>query len=195
MTLEQFLNDSNGEFPEPASTGVESDWLYVATLRVPTGALWIGDPQFSWAEANEGEGCVIEVLEGEYRVEAKGIDFDGARFASRIRVYRNGSNDIVVGDECGEAGTDSGQIGVADQKALKAAFDAVCGDDVDAALDLLESGISSPMGTFQPDPDGEGRLVFLPSGVGDGGGPVLQLMSNDQCVGIEHQFIDLSTAF
>lgn len=195
MTLEEFLQESSEDEPADGTIGVETDWLSVAPLKLTTGRLWIGDPQFAWAEANEGEGCIIGVPVGDYHVEAKGIDFNGSRFVSRVRVYRDGSHDISVGDPFGDAGTDSAQIGVADQKALKASFDAACGDDVDAALDMLEENINSNVGVFEPDPRGDGRLIYLPSGVGDGGGPVLQLLSNGQCVGIEHEFIDANEPY
>ena len=195
MTLEEYLQDSRDELPPDGAVGTETEWLSVATLELTTGKLWIGDPQFAWAEANEGEGCLIELPNGSYQVEAKGVDFAGSRFVSRIRVYRAGSTDIAVGDEIGEAGTDSAQIGVADQQALKAAFDESCGDDVDAALDMLEENIDGAVGVFEPVPDGDGRLVFLPSGVGDGGGPVFELLEGRERVGIEHAFIDARQPF
>jgi hypothetical protein len=195
MTLEEYLQESRDDEPADGIVGVESDWLSVAAMKVTTGTLWIGDPEFSWAEANEGEGCLIDLPIGDYRVEAKGIDFNGSRFVSRVRVSRDGSQDVTVGDVFGDAGTDSAQIGVADQKALKSSFDAACGDDVDAALNMLEENINSNVGIFEPDPDGDGRLVYLPSGLGDGGGPVLQLLSNGQCVGIEFEVIDANEPY
>jgi hypothetical protein len=195
MTLEEFLEDSREGKPPEGTVGVETDWLPVATLKLTTGRLWIGDPQFAWAEANEGEGCVIDLPRDDYHIEAKGIDFEGVRFASRVRIYRDGSREITASDAFGDAGTDSAQIGIADQMALKASFYAACGDDVDAALDMLEENIDSAVGIFEPDPGGAGCLVYLPSGMGDGGGPVLRLLSDGQCVGIEQEFIDASEPF
>ena len=85
MTLEDYLRESTDEEPANGTVGVETDWMPVATLKVATGALWIGDPQFAWAEANEGEGCVAEVPIGDYLVEAKGINFAGRRFVWHIQ--------------------------------------------------------------------------------------------------------------
>ena len=195
MALKRFLFMSGGNLPADGAVGAETDWLYVASLRVVSGFLWIGDPQFSWAEANEGGEDAIEVASGNYIVEAKGIAFGrprllrGSRFVSRVRVRREGIQRFQIGDVAGEAETDSGQIGIADPAALKSSFDAVCGDDVDRALRMLENGITSRIGVFDPKRGSDGRLVYLPSGYGDGGGPVVRLLRGEECVGIEHEFI------
>lgn len=195
MSLRDFLNASSSDEPDPGTIGNETDWFKVGTLPIPTGHLWMGDPQMSWAEASSEDGCVVIVPSGIYRVEAKGIDFNGSRFVSRIRVLLDGVGEVTLGDECGEAGTDSGQIGVADQQALKSAFEARFGDDVDAALECLEDAFHSEVGVFVPEPGSETSLVYVPSGFGDGGGPVFQLLSGEKCVGIEHAFIDASDPF
>ena len=202
MSLKRFLAMSWGTLPAEGTVGVETDWLDVASLRVVSGHIWIGDPQFAWAEANEGGGCVIELPSGNYIVEAKGIAFGrprflrGSRFVSRVRVRQEGTQQPEVGDIVGDAGTDSGQIGIADPIALKSSFDAVCGDDVDRALDMLEKGIHSRIGIFCPARGrDDGRLVYLPSGFGDGGGPVVRLLNDHECVGLEHEFIPAGQAF
>ncbi|MDP6442207.1 MAG: hypothetical protein QGG36_07885 [Pirellulaceae bacterium] len=188
MTLNEYLEQSRDEEAPRGTVGRESEWMTVATLTVKSGRLWIGDPQFSWAEANEGEGCVVDVPPGEYQVEAKGVDFAGVRVVRSVRAYLSGSAELVQGAEVDEAGTDSGQIGLADQPELKASFDVACGDDVDAALDMLEEGVDGPVGVFEPVAGGSGKVVFLPSGFGDGGGPVIELQSDAARVGIEHAF-------
>ena len=79
MTLKRFLALSWGHTPTEGAVGVETEWLDVASLHVVSGSICIGDPQFAWAEANEGEGCVTEVPAGHYVVEAKGIAFGKPR--------------------------------------------------------------------------------------------------------------------
>jgi hypothetical protein len=106
-----------------------------------------------------------------------------------VRVVRDGASNIVLGDQVGIAGTDTGQIGVADPPALKDAFEAAFPDGEKAALDSLESATSKPFGVFRPDSHGSGMLVFVPSGFGDGCGPVFGLLSHGQRIGIEHEFI------
>lgn len=194
MSLKRFLAMSWGMLPAEGAVGVETDWLSVARLRVVSGRIWIGDPQFAWAEANDA-GCGIEMPAGNYLVEAKGIAFGrprflrGLRFVSRVRVRQEGAQPLRIGDVVGEAGTDSGQIGIADPVELKSSFDAVCGDDVDRALDMLEKGIRRQIGVFRPARGRDGCVVYLPSGFGDGGGPVVRLLNDHACVGLEHEFI------
>ncbi len=195
MSLKRFLALSWGSLPKEGAVGIETDWLHVASFRVVSGNVWIGDPQFSWAEANGGDGCVIAVPPGRYVVEAKGIAFGSlrflriSRFVSRVRVRAEAAQPLRSDEIVGEAETDSGQIGIADPIALKSSFDAVCGKDVDRALDMLEKRINARIGVFKPSRGHDGRLIYLPSGFGDGGGPVVRLLDGEQCVGLEHEFI------
>jgi len=191
MTLQKYLKDSRKPTKRTrGSVGVESDWLAFCTIKVPNGAVWAGDAGFSWTEATEGEGCVVDVPAGTYRVEAKGMDFGGVKLVSRLRACLNRVKSPLLGEEIDTAGTDSAQIGVCDPWALKAAFEAVCGDDEDKALDLLKRQLHSAYGIIRPDPDGEGTVAFVPSGFGDGSGPVFELLSRSKRrVGIELEFI------
>lgn len=198
MSLKRFLALSWGFPPAEGAVGVETDWLAVAKLRVTSGRIWIGDPQFAWAEANGSTGCIVELPAGDYIVEAKGISYGrprflrGSRFVSRVRFRRESEQQLKLGNAVGDAGTDSGQIGIADPIALKSSFDAKCGDDVDRALNLLEKGIKSRIGVFRPARGRDGCLVYLPSGFGDGGGPVHRLLGGRECVGLEHELIPAS---
>lgn len=148
-----------GRWPAEDAVGTETDWLGVATLRVVSGAF--GKLRFLRA----------------------------SRFVSGFRVRKRGTQQPTRGGVVGDAGTDSGQIGIADPVALKSSFDTVCGDDVDRALNLLAKGIKSRVGIFRPKRGGAGCLVYLPSGFGDGGGPVVQLLQDGECVGLEHEMI------
>ncbi len=107
-----------------------------------------------------------------------------------MRVYRQGSERITVGSSFGNAGTDSASIGIADQKAIKASLDATFGHDIDAMLKLIEVHWTTSVGVIDPEPSGDGRLVYMQSGFGDCGGPVLRLLSDDQPVGLEFEFIN-----
>ena len=201
MSLIRYMALSWGRLPFEGSTGAETNWLHVADLRVTSGKVWIGDPQFSWAEANEGEGCIVDVPEGDYIVEAKGISYckpqwlRGWRYVSRVRVRLKSSKKPRQGESIEEAGTDSGLIGVADPIALKSAFDEVCGADVNQALAMLDRGVRGRIGKFEPHRGGAGKLVYLPSGFGDGEGPVYELLEGDEPVGLEHEIIPAVAAF
>lgn len=190
MTLREYLRISRPAAPPSGAIGAESEWMAVADLESTAGTLWIGDPQFFWAEAYEGGGCRVDVSVGSYVVEAKGIDFNGSLYVSRLRVVRQGATECSPGGIVGEAETDSAQLGIADIGALKAALAAACGDDEDVAFDLLEEGVDGDIGVFEPQPGHAGRLVYLPSGFGDGGGPVWELVSGRTRIGFEHEMID-----
>ena len=179
------------------AVGVETDWMEVCTIQVPSGTLWAGDTGFSWAEAMEGGGCVVDVPKGTYRVEAKGMSFADVRRISRLRACLSRIKTPVLGDEVDSAGTDSGQVGVGDPIALKEAFEAVCGNEVDQALDLLEQQTEPACGIIQPNPKGNATVAFVPSGFGDGTGPVFELVSRGKgrVVGIELEFIPPGTIY
>lgn len=192
MTLQEYLQSSRAAEPTSGAIGAESEWMAVADLEATAGTLWIGDPQFCWAEAYERGGCRVDVPVGNYVVEARGIDFNGSRYVSRLRVIRQGATECSSGGIVGEAETDSAQLGIADIGALKAALAAACGEDEDVAFDLLEEGVDADIGVFEPQPGHAGRLIYLPSGFGDGGGPVWELVSSGARIGIEHEMIDAS---
>lgn len=191
MTLKEYLAASVEAPGPPRGKGVESDWFEVSKLDLNSGLLWMGDPQCSWSEA-EDDDCSIQLPPGPYLLLAKGIDYGGRRFVSRVRIVSEAAPDVVtLSEEIDDTGTDSGRLGFADCHSLRAAYAATCGDDDDEFLDMIEEGITGPIGVFKPDPDGVGELVYLRSGMGDGGGPVLQLTDETgNVVGVEHEFID-----
>ena len=191
MRLQDFLAESIESPGPPRGHGVETDWLDVDDLSIKSGLLWIGDPQCSWSETQDDD-CSISMPPGSYRLHAKGIDIGGRRFVSRIRLLLvTVLDDVTLGGEISDTGTDSGRIGIADCVAIRAAYEATCGDDDDEFLDMIEDQISGQIGVFQPDPEGEGKLHYLRSGMGDGSCAVAQVVSQaGDRVGIECEFID-----
>lgn len=191
MKLQDFLSESIESPGPPRGRGVETDWLDVDTLPLESGLLWIGDPQCSWSETQDDD-CSISLPPGSYRLLAKGIDIGGKRFVSRIRLLSAMVlEDVSLGDEIADTGTDSGRLGVADCVAIRTAYEATCGDDDDEFLDMVEDGVTGHIGVFQPDPEGESRLLYLRSGMGDGSCSVVQVVSQaGDLVGVECEFID-----
>jgi hypothetical protein len=194
MRLKTYLSKGNEEEPKSGTVGKESKWMLVGRLNVKSGILWIGDPEFAWAELDSGDGCEVKVPPGKYVVEAKGIDFDGARFVAAMRAYLDDSENLKTGKEIGEAGTDTGQIGVADPNLLKAAWEKAFGGDEDKILEALEDGFDEECGIHYPKPRTDGCIVYVPSGFGDGGGPVCEIKSGRKRVGIEASFIESAEA-
>jgi hypothetical protein len=177
------------EAPPKGPTSKETTWMFVERLVVSTGKLWIGDPRMSWAECRNDEGCTLKLPNGTYVVEAKAQEFGAPRLVTRLRAYLDEAEDLKPGKEIGEAGTDSGQMGVCDPKLLMAAFAAAFENDEDQILDSLESAFDDHCGIYRPKPKTDGCIVYVPSGFGDGGGPVLELRSGRRTVGFETKFI------
>lgn len=119
MNLKDHFNDRSIGISGDAEAVSESDWLPLCNLLVPTGTLWVGDPLMAWAEAQSGDGCLIAVPQGEYRIDAKVVESsDGGIVVSRVRVVLQAIESYSLGDVLGEAGTDSCQMAVADQNEL-----------------------------------------------------------------------------
>jgi hypothetical protein len=78
---------------------VESEWLDLCTMAVPSGSIWVGAPLFAWAEAQSEDGCVVEVPPGDYVVQARAFDFSGSKIVSRLRVVLKGCSSATLGAE------------------------------------------------------------------------------------------------
>jgi hypothetical protein len=170
-------------FPEAGHVGVESDWLDFGDLKVPQGKLWIGDASVPTAE----EGCIVNVPAGVYRVDLKGMDFNGARVPSRVRVVKKGAK-FAVGPKQGEAITDTAQVGICDIAEMDAV---VTKKNMKEFESDLQAQISeSPMSICQF-VYGKSRfhMAFVPSGFSDGAYDVFALLSGGKIVGIETEFL------
>lgn len=181
MTLHDYLMASTDEFPEDDVEGVPSAWMPVATLVVTAGTLWAGDP---WL-CNEDDGCVVDVPNGTYAVEAQGWDFDGYRVIGRVRARLASARGAIPGEAIGSAGTDSGLIAICDI----AAVDAAIGDDGDGFQDRIEAYAFGDFGIFRASLVGDVELAYVVSGFGDGWGPVYALMDGEEIAGIELDFL------
>ena len=159
------------------------DWLEFCTLDVKSGSLWAGDPHL----ANSEDGCVVEVPPGKYVVEGIGMPLMGGRVVSRLRVRLQSEDHPELGEEVGEAGTDSALIGVCDIEA----FDEACGEDAgDEVQEAIESQTGDGYGIIKLEKFPGAVMAFVPTG-SDGGGPVFELLSaSGKCVGMELPFTD-----
>lgn len=188
MKLKAYL--ANGKSTPPRAPDCkETDWMLVDRFVVSCGTIWIGDPVFSWAECRDSSGCTLNVPSGVYVVEAKARDFGGTRLVTRMRVYLDASGELTLGTAIGDAGTDSGQLGVCDPELIIQAFAAAFANDEDQILDSLKSAFDDSCGVYRPNAKAEGCVVYVPSGYGDGGGPVLELRAGRRAVGLETEFI------
>lgn len=177
MNLGDYLS-RKGKAPK----GKMKDWLPFCTLDMTTGMLWAGDPHL----ANADDGCVVEVPPGKYVVEGIGITFYGSRIVSKLRVRLEGVENLVVGNEVGDTGTDSAMIGVCDIKV----FEAACGPDSgEEVQEAIESQTGYGFGTITIEKFPGVVMPFVPTG-SDGNGPVFALVSDEKCVGIQLSFME-----
>jgi len=173
--LGRFLS---GKMPLPTSERTE--WLELCTIEVTSGKLWIGDPLI----ANEGDGCVATVPTGTYTVEGIGCLSDRTRTVYSVRARLKSAASVQVGAEIGETGTDCAMIGICDI----GAFDATCKDAADVQDELEEKTSRAGFGCITFRKYRGAVMAFVPSGDGDGCGPVRELLESGTCIGIQHAF-------
>jgi hypothetical protein len=178
------------EWPEFGTVGRELGWFPLATLPLPSGELWAGDPDFSWAELRSGDFERVHLPSGDYELSAAVMEFAQGNFVARLRVCRSGVASTELGGQLAEVGTDSAAIGVGDAQELWKAFQARFGEDSDAPVLFLEDFDYQRCGVLKPGGDAGAALVYVNSGFGDGGYPVIELLAGDERVGVELPFIE-----
>lgn len=178
MNLKDYLSQK-GKAPK----GKTKEWLFFCTLEVKSGKLWAGDPNLP----NEDDGCAVKVPPGKYVVEGIGMPFDQDRVVSRLRVRLESATNLTVGEELGDAGTDSGMIGVCDITAFESAY------KKEGGADSVQKAIDSPneesFGVLKVPEFPDCVMPYVPTG-SDGNGPVIAVLSGGKCVGIELPFMD-----
>jgi hypothetical protein len=132
---------------------------------------------------------------GLYRVSAQAITFGKGYFCSRLQVCQRGLRNPKTGNQIAETGTDTGQIGVCDIRAIKRAYDAAFSDSYEEVIRYFEQNIRSRAGVLTPNGMREARLMFVESGFGDGVGPVFELLSGKKRVGVDAEFISADYRF
>jgi hypothetical protein len=178
------------QWPEPGTAGRDLGWFDVAELPLSSGVLWIGDPGFSWAELDAGDGLCIPLEPGRYAVRAFVMEFGEGAFVARLRVCAIDAPAPSLGDELAEAGTDSAAIGVCDAEEMLSAYRAVFGSDRNAGAQFLEDFDFHRAGVLRVEGESGPGLIYVQSGFGDGGGPVFELKDGERRVGVELPFIE-----
>src|SRR5688572_21732060 len=111
--LKYFINDTP-DLPKEGVKGKQSPWLDVGDINIPNGSLWIGDARSPNAE----DGLTLQVTPGPYVVQIKGMDFDGNRVPSRVRVYLKIAVKPTLGPLAGQTITDCAKVAICDIKEL-----------------------------------------------------------------------------
>jgi len=184
MNIETYFKKSKGSWPKKNVAGVESEWMKLGTIEIPTGSLWAGDP---WV-ANAEDGVVVRVPKGRYMMEAKGMDFKGHRRVSRIRVYREGVKSPTTSKSGKETWTDVGMIGVCDIRALQRA---VSEKFVDEYMNDIQEVTDGAIANCVPMEYGgkSFQMAAISSGLGDGSFPVYPLKYRGKTIGMEIEFL------
>jgi hypothetical protein len=182
--LEQFLNGTPGGTAEGGALGSETDWLFFTTLKCRSGRLLVSDPAFL-PEASDG--MVLSCPAGDYRLEAKVLDFGGDRRISRLRGLLNGRFPESHGMR-GEVVVETGRIGVCDWVPFSRAWKANSGSMEDKLESSLEE--ADRIGVFRFGRSSNAALCFVESGFGDGNFPVTVAMAEHEPIGFEIEFIE-----
>ncbi len=180
--LDKFMADATKGWPPEFAAGMESDWLLLGRLEVISRAFWFGDPRLTEAT----DGLTVTVPNGEYVVDARGMDFNGHRRVSRVRVFGEGAMPTTVAEH-GKIAVDSGAVAVCDASELVTLFDQSLGEEVKRAIcgvKMLGGTIAelkiSPMTM---------RMALVFAGFGDGTYPLFLYRERKHVVGGEVEFI------
>jgi hypothetical protein len=170
MDLAKLLKKRNKP-PGPAP----QEWLLATKLPVPSGSLFIGDPNYDPADA-----YVATVPPGTYQIEARLRDLGGEWYTARVRVILEGGGQPKLGKQIGETCADLAVIAFYD---LKAAEEAIAGDN-DLYMDRVTKKSFSTCGLVQLKLTKPLTIAYVETGF-DGGALVYELRSGRHRVGVE----------
>jgi hypothetical protein len=182
MKLTEYLRGNKSDFPPVGTVGIETNWLDVdAFVEVTTGSLWAGDPYICNAE----DGCVVNVPNGTYILEAKAMDFAGRKRVSRLRVILQGVKEPVVGEQFGATQTDVAMMAVCDILAL----DEAIGGNNEKFQEFIVAHDYKDCGIIQFEMKKPIVIPYVSTGFGDCQAPVFELRSDGNVVGMELEFL------
>ena len=183
MNLKDYLKRPLGEEPEKDSRGTLTDWMDLSDFVLRGPRFLVVDVSFV---PSPKDGLLVEAPPGDYRIQAKVMDYGGDRRIARLRVFSSGACPRL-GPQIGETWTDTARTGLCDYEIFSQAW----GSDNDAAYAKIEPVLDEAenYGTAVLD-EGTGAVMpFVSSGFGDGTFPVHELMEGERRVGFEIQFI------
>lgn len=183
MSVEEYFRQSVGAFPKPNITGVRGPWMPLGRLKVPYGKLWAGDP---WIVTEE-DGAVVTIKPGICRIDLQGMDFEGHRRISRMRVYREEAVDLQINPTQMMVNIDVGELGVSDMVAIAQAIEPDHFEDYMQDLDAASSGSLEHVEFAYAGKSFE--MMLIPAGLGDGAYDVFELTSKNKVVGMEIEFL------
>lgn len=182
MTIWEYLKDHFHGLPEAGSTGVESGWIALGEIKVTQGSLWTGDP----LRTRRDDGCMLQVPDGAYSVEAKGMDFNGHRRVARLRAFATTATSPALAEQIGSVSTDCTNIAICDVLAIE---QFASGRESDF-FEVIDTATGAEPGIIPLSLDGDTfDMAIVPSGFGDGTYSVFTLRENQAIAGIEVEFL------
>lgn len=177
-----------GDNSKTPLTWEESDWISFAHVSIPSGKLWVGDPEYVPDPSN---GKVVEVTPGVYECFIKKIVFsDGEERAMRLRASLVGTSPDL-GEQIGETWADTAAQAVCDSEQFAEALkeEDAFGDEAEYREGIWEGLSEGRLGGYwEYNPDA--GLAFCSSGWGDGRFKLFELMEGGQRRGVEVEMID-----
>ncbi len=183
MTVEEYFSQSVGDFPKPNIAGVSGPWMPLGSMNVPYGKLWAGDP---WIVTEE-DGAVVTIKPGICHIELQGMDFEGHRRISRMRVYHESATDLQIKPTEMTVNIDVGELGVSDMVAIAQAIEP---DHYEEFMEDLDAASSGGLEYVEFAYAGKSfEMILIPAGLGDGAYDVFELTSQNKVVGMEIEFL------
>jgi hypothetical protein len=122
MRVDQYMRRNKRKWPAKGSEGIDcGEWLYwIAGVEVTSGWLWLGDSDRLALD----EGFVTRLPRGYARVYMRGMNFDGHKRFSRLRVEvsKMRVDELKRGKKLGQVTIDSGVMVACDLKAMEKRF-------------------------------------------------------------------------
>ena len=187
MKCAEFFSSLPTTFPAQGSPGTETEWMHCCGFELKGTRLWVGDLAFVPAE---DAGVSAELPPGKYEIAVMGVAYGEDHRAARLRVA---SSDGALGAELGTFGTDWGMAGVCDMDRM----DGLVERDEEGYMEWLSEFMGQDFATpgvaaCEP---ADTKVIYTPSGFGDGTFTVFELRAGDALVGLEVEFIASETPY
>ncbi len=181
MNIDAFFSEPLSE--AFAMNGEESDWLDVGTVTIQSSHISVGD-----AILFPGDQSEIEIDNGPYMIQAKGIDYGNDRRISRLRACQ-----IPVTIQSKRRNAISvvfARVGICDPTLFLRALEANTngGKDLDLYNAVYSDLLNAMYGVITLD---DQNMVFVSSGWGSGQYDVYELWLSGHSVGFEITFINI----
>ena len=166
------VDTQNSSMP-PASGG----WETVNTLIVTKKSLWVGDLFI----ADRDDGRMIEVPNGDYKIDTKRAQTKYGDQIIRIRISPSLKTGFKIGSHIGAISIDRATMGICDMNAL----DIAVGGRNDDFQDHIEELHLDDFGEIKFKLASDLEIIYLKTGKGDGTYPVFALTDADKTIGLE----------